>query len=323
MKTKNFFKELVFCTLALGLTTGFSACSDDDDPTSITLPALTGNLTLSIPENEIGAGQTFTVGYTLPAQHEGVATRTCELEITPAEGGVADPVLNGNEFTQRIYLKKAGEYTLRLNIANTLAAPNPDGSTQIMQQIEKKVSVIATDIYYSFWGENMERTKQNNGLMKLEKEQETLLDYTYPSQLLQMNPVGGKPSAQTSSISFRYTNNALSSVIESTPYNVTKPGDFVASAYTMLQHLAEVTEITEQRMWLLDTDDDDACNALLDQWIANKKDMGELAQLGELLAKSEAPGVTFGFTDANGRAISLTLDFTNLQECEINISWNK
>lgn len=325
MMTKKFFKKLAFCVLTLGVVTGFAACSNDDEPTAITLPDLNGNLTLSIPDDEIGTGQTFTVSYTLPAQPEGVASRTCALEVIPADGAGKDAQLNGNEFSQLIYLREAGSYTLRLTVSNTLNTPNPDGSTVQLQQIEKKINVISTDALFSFWGESPERTKQNNGQMTLTGETETQLLFSYTSSFAQLNPIGGKLDETVVPFTYYYVDNALDNISETTPCTVSKPGEFVGSVYTWMRVYFNGIENAENRMWkLADNEVAKQCDELFNNWINKLDDMDYLSELGKLLTADGTPSVYFDFTATDGKKFGLTIDFTeSIDQCDVTLSWNK
>lgn len=314
-------KTAICLFMAANLTTVFTSCSNDDDnnKSGVTLPDLTGELTLNIPENQIGAGQTFTVSFNLPPIRDGVISRTCSMSFNPYSGETMDKgTLVNDVYTQRMCIEKPGTYTLRLEVANTVSAPYSDGSTKGLQYLEKKITVVDTDIYYSFWGETMERTKINNGNMTLTKETPNKsLQYEYTSSFSDASFLGGELKDGTASLIFQYINNGLYSVAETSPCTVTNPGKFIASVYIYMESKgAKATEV--EPTWLVDNPQ---CEELFYQWIKSR-DKSLLTQLNELLKAETNLAVGFDFTQKN-MPVGLTIDFSSATDCDLNITYGK
>lgn len=312
-------KTAICLFMAANLTTVFTSCSNDDDNSGVTLPDLTGELTLNIPENQIGAGQTFTVSFNLPPMPAGVISRTCSMSFNSYSEETMDKgTLVDNVYSKRMYIETPGTYTLRLEVANMVSTPYPDGSTESLQYLEKKITVVDTDIYYSFWGETMERTKINNGNMTLTNETPNeLLQYEYTSSFSDASFLGGELKDETASLIFQYISNGLNSVAESSPCNVTRPGKFIASVYIYMENMgAKATE--EKPMWIVENPQ---CGELFDQWIKSR-DKSLITQLDELLKAETEPAVGFGFTQKN-MPIGLTIDFSSATDCDLNITYGK
>lgn len=310
-------KTAICLFMAANMTTVFTSCSNDDDKNSgVALPDLTGELTLNIPENQIGAGQTFTVSFNLPPMPDGVVSRTCKISSEPySDETLNEGTVTDNVYTQRMYIDKPGTYTLRLEVANTVSTPYPDGSTEGRQYLEKKITVIDTDIFHSFWGETMDRTKINNSDMKLTETNPTTLVFQHESSFNGVSFFGGKLKDEPASLIFEYGDTGLKSVAESSPYTITYPGRFIASVYT---YMTSMGKETGSQMWMTDNPE---CETLFKQWIGNR-DRDLILRLDTLLTAENDPVVAFNFTQKN-MPIGLNIDFSSATDCKLNVTYSK